>query len=614
MKDSLKNLLGKYPYFFQKHEDSNFYKSQYVTNQRFKDVYQTLFDLVESLHLNKRCLVWKVQNAPYVYTINFVANFPNLKSVTLYKNDVEIYSESFTYEEAEDSFEYSYEGNTLNDGYIGTTPVIPNTPFKIVVETWDEYIISKGFPENDSIQGNVYDHDESLDEIGALNNIPRKEYLIVAPELYPSTEPPYNNRASEDDYHYIKRMLEYNQRIHTDSPILSEIWKLYGINATLTNREEGLIKFFDLEKHPNFKNPDAPGDGWFSGTLNSDGTITPWTPEPWEHQDKFCDYSQYGGLYFFITCSTNIPTRKQIVDLIFSLINGAGKNVEDNNYMFDIYIDDVLVKRNYTDWTYQIYPSQLSEYDETNVRVDCKDSLGKIIGSATIHLRIRGCNDADLYVDITNGSDSYDGKTAETAFKTIQKACNTVLGENDLIAVLEGDYTITTPINVIKSCTIICCGDVVLENTTDNRFFKINIGNQLSIQDMDLVYDDTTNTVEDGTFANNNQTNEIYVIGGSLGLPPYVPPPAEFPDLIKNLTYSNHVISYDQVIIDDYSDLNDVIYDLKYENGAITYKVFELSGDELTPEEWEILQTAVTEIAYNNKKIEYNVVGVIQND
>ena len=68
-KDSLKRLLDMFPYFFNKESTSNFYKSQSVTNNRFQDIYQSLFDVYESFHLQKRCYIWKEQNAAYNYVI-----------------------------------------------------------------------------------------------------------------------------------------------------------------------------------------------------------------------------------------------------------------------------------------------------------------------------------------------------------------------------------------------------------------------------------------------------------------------------------------------------------------------------------------------------------------
>ena len=72
MKDSLKNLMNLFPWFFDKSETSNFYKSQDVTNRRFQELSNDLFKIYESFHLNKRVLIWKDQVESYVYTINFV--------------------------------------------------------------------------------------------------------------------------------------------------------------------------------------------------------------------------------------------------------------------------------------------------------------------------------------------------------------------------------------------------------------------------------------------------------------------------------------------------------------------------------------------------------------
>lgn len=514
MKDSLKKLLASFPYFFDKNPSSNFYKSQNVTNNMLQGVYQSLFDLIQSLSLSKRCLVWKEQTEPYLYVINFVANFENLKNVTLYKNDDEIYGESFSFEDEISSFHYSYEGNTLNDTVSGTVPLIPEDKFSIRVETWDEHIIEKGFPENDTLEKNIFDHDISLDEIGALNNIPRKEYLIVSPELYPRTEPPYNNRASEDDYHYMKRIIEYNQRMHTDSPVILEIWKLYGINATLENREKDLIKFFDLEKHPNFYDPNAPGDGWYSGTLDENtGEIIPWEPKPWEHRDKFCDYNAMLGALLFIDTSTNVPLRNQPVNLIFYLYNSLGEKITDNSYVFDIYLDGELIESNHTEWSYLVPASYLS-VNQSIVKVICKNSYGDIITTSEITLKIRGCADADWFVSPT-GSDSNDGRTAETPFRTIQKALNSVVDNANLITLLEGTYNISSTLNVSNSCTVMSCSDAIINNADSNVFFKITPGKQLGLQNCvlkHLVEFDFENEI----YTNNNENHDAFVIVFSL--------------------------------------------------------------------------------------------------
>ena len=108
---SLKKLLSKFPYFLKKSPDSNFYKSEYVFNEQFKGLYNDLIEVYESFHLNKRLLVWREQSDAYDYSINFVACFPYLKTITCYKNDEVIYTESYEYSDEVDTFIYSYDGS-----------------------------------------------------------------------------------------------------------------------------------------------------------------------------------------------------------------------------------------------------------------------------------------------------------------------------------------------------------------------------------------------------------------------------------------------------------------------------------------------------------------------
>ena len=573
VKHSLRNMIEKYPYFFDKRPISNFYKITKVYNENFELMYNDLFKTYESFHLNKRLTIWKEQTVPYDYKIHFLTSFPSLKTVKVFKNNKLIYKEEYTEEENKDNFYYIYDvkysknnalklyayqctscgriyfdyelpvtcecgeakyvpiepymctecgeiyfssnnltdctinnhtdsleevsiykyrkcgevyfgvnppdecskcyedenntihtklgnttiGNTLNandtyviddnsvdyteygdynlkvivkdsndnylpnvfvnltlennsyDGYTnengvviipnlisGTynmditcegykdytttlnipdcisscevTPIIidkyeeqsvcdtpydyvlpqiPDDEFIMVVETYDEYELVKGFPENDytfveynrllkesKIAPNVFDHDYSLDMIGVLNNIPRKEYRVIDNDSdYPYTEPPFNNRTTEDDYHYIKRMIEYNLRLwcmkeefyNTEeydsrefiewfNPVTLELWKIYGIDSQLINRERYLLKVFDENKHP------------FDEVTE---LVKCWTPEPWEHKDKFCDGSSTYGEYLFVNSSTVRPIRNENVDFNFIILNSLGEPVEE---------------------------------------------------------------------------------------------------------------------------------------------------------------------------------------------------------------------------------------------------------------------------------------------
>lgn len=588
MRDSLKKLMSMFPWFFDKSETSNFYKSQDVTNRRFQELDNDLFKIHESFHLNKRFLVWREQDEPHNYVINFVANFDKLKSVTIYKKNTRniesvIYTESFAYEDDVSTFEYSYSHSTLYDSYPESV-VIPPDSFRIIAETWDEHILEKGYPENDIIQGNVFDHDRSLDIIGESNDIPRKEYLTgLSPDLYPATEPPYNNQKTEDDYHYMKRMIQYAEKIHTTPAPVLELWKMYGIEARMENREKLLLKLFDENKH----------DG------------LDWTPMPWEHKDTFCKYSQIEGIYFMVQYSTNTPTRYQTIKLDFLLVNSYGDNIADDTYFFDIYINGLIHKMDLNQLYYYLSASLLPRDKISVIRVDCKDASGKLVGTVEFNVKIIGCDDSTFFVS-TTGSDSNDGLTRATAFRTLQKACNSLQTDNGLIGVLAGNYTITDKVAVPHSVMILGCGTVVVENTTDNRFFRLAPAKTLELQDIRLKYDDDTHVVTQGIWVNNNDVEPINVITHDIDEYHYI----ITSPLIKNLAYTNGVITYETITIGELSDLDGVIYDLNFDNHQITYKEFTYTSDDLTPTEIEQLRNAVTSLTYDeNKNIKYTVLG-----
>lgn len=730
MRHSLKKLLAKFPFFLNKEEGSNFYNSQFVTNERFKDIYQSMFDVVESFRLDKRCFIFREQEMDYKYTIHFFVNFPNLKNVTCYKNDEVIYREQYDYEDFADCFEYSYNHNTQNDmkrlfydnavsenhrndwvvdgdglfiyeengtifqiihrdehgeiisgepssyianyvaidkvtiefdilgietinnvsiyykganvplqdyindlephhiklmcendilnayvdeDWIGdyeTTDsteckfilnnsiikfrnfkiltqcmdIIPEDEFIMRVETYDEIIVEKGYPENDELQGNIFDHDVSLDEIGALNNIPRREYLPdITPDLYPTTEPPYNNRLTEDDYHYMRRMIEYAKRLHEYPAPVLELWKLYGIESRMENRERLLLKVFDENRHDDLE----------------------WVPNAWEHKDKFCRYSQIEGIYFFVNYSTNTPTRIQMIDMAFVLVNSYGDNIADDTYTFDVYIDNELYEEDINSLSYSLPASVLPQGQICIIKVDCRDATGKVVGSVEFNVKVRTCDDSDFFVS-TTGSDSNDGKTRATAFRTLQKACNSLQSDNSMIGVLSGEYTITNRVNVSHSCLIMGCGNVIIENTVEPFYFTLAHSKELELQSLKLKYNQDIHMITIDKWINNNITRPMQVIVREIDEYHYNIRSL----LIKNLVFENEEISYETVRVgDDLSKLDGVIYDLEYSNGEIKYKEFEYVDDNLSPTDVDNLRNAITSLTYDNGKIKYTVLG-----
>ena len=492
MKDSLKTLLNQYPYFFNKSSTSNFFKSQSVTNERFRDVYQSIFEVVESFHLNKRCLIWKDQVVAFEYTMNFIVNCPNLKYVKVYKNDELLYMESYNYEDSVSSFIYAHEDTTLDDNENGE--IIPTDTYKLSAETYDEIILEKGFPENDTILHDIYDHDVSLDEFGAFLDVPRKEYILVSDELLSATEPPYNNRLSEDDYHYMNRMLNYALLYHTTPLPILELWKLWGITATMENREKYLLKMFDERLYDYDEETGLVGD---------------WIPKPWEHKDTFCQNDIDLGEYFFVRPSTNVPVRKSDVILNWVFMNNLAE-ILSNDYLVDIYQEDgALIFENLTGSSQKLKHNLFTE-NVNKFKVVGKTENGKIIGMETVTIMVRGCATANWYVS-PNGDDNNNGKSVNTPFQTIQKAVSQVRGDRNIISLLNGDYTIIAPIKLHNSCNIIGCTSASIENTVNNKFFEIPAGKTLILNDLSLIRSNSSYSIEDMQVLNNNEVASIFV-------------------------------------------------------------------------------------------------------
>ena len=512
MKRSMQSLIKMFPHFFDKSETSNFFKSQSVTNNLLKGIFQSISDVSDSLRLRKRCCIWKEQSVPYDYVINFVVNYPQLKSVKCYKNDTLLYMEEYLEEDNVNSFIYSYdssEENTIVDENIEDNeeenevedseieiPIIPDDTFKIIAEAYDEIIIEKGFPENDELIGDIYDHDISLDEIGALNGIQRKTYKVT--DDYEHTEPPYNNRLSEDDYHYMNRIIEYNLKIHnTPLPVL-EIWKEYGIFSDMINREEYLLKMFDEHMHPYDEETGLVGD---------------WTPMPWEHKDKLCELTSDNGRFFFVSANTLIPVKNQNVIFNFQFLNSLAEKLT-GDYSVTITLlgdeEDTVLVENYTGEQYTVTSDLISD-DAPNVFKFEAYEGPTIFETETLEVTVRGCNTGNWYVS-TSGNDNNTGKI-DDPFATLDKALSMVNGEENLIVLTSGTHSTDHIYNVPYTCTILGCGNPTINNSVGLKFFRVYQNQSLNLQDITLTHDTSSTLVSNSNWINNNKnTNQLYVV------------------------------------------------------------------------------------------------------
>lgn len=444
--------------------------------------------------------------------------------------------------------------------------IIPDDKFMIKINTYDEYTIVKGFPENDDLildsKGNhvpdVYDHDISLDELGVLSNIPRKRYKIVDDEsLLPYTEPPFNNRLSEDDYHYMNRILEYNLRLWWMNPVSLELWKIYGIESELINRERYLLKVFDENKHP------------FD---EESGLVKCWTPLPWEHKDRFCDGTKMDKLYFFAVPDNTNPIVNESVNVSFRVINSFGESVDTGFYvkLFKVthdgeevpvytlnggkfYGEDIRItanwfdKINVDDFNSYYNTFRFYAYDLNDIPLNVDDNGDAI--PVDIVIIVRDYFNSDIHVDnqaykdygvgIEEYDNNYANGSSKFPFLKLSDAVNHTTGNNNIIGVnlrdiSDAKYIIGDEPLLINTDTKIV-GNIlenegvsyvprIVNRNFDKSFFKLIGGKNvnLTLSNLCLIRGSLKSFIDIDSWNNQNKGLENYenviIHGGALNL------------------------------------------------------------------------------------------------
>lgn len=517
---SFDKLLDRFPYFLNKNKDSNFSKSETVFNEEFKRIYNTLYDAYLASKLDKHILLWKVQEAPFEYDMCFHVSLPDLKSVTVTRHYMEMViqevmgddgtvQEMETFEEKhEDIYTETYEYNEHINRFeylesMTSETVIPTDKYTISVETWNEYTAVKGFPENSTIQGNEYDHDISLDYFGNILKFPRRTYNIVEPGDYPNTVPAYDNQQTEDDYHYLQRLLYYTSHLQdTPLPVL-EIFKLFSItDAQLLNRSRLICRMTDTSKHME------------NGVYNRG-----WIPQRWEHKDGWCE-GLSDDLFLFANVNNNNLFEGQKFNFTFKILNSKGEEVYNNNtyntisetiieesekpYIIVPYKNNKLFQEGLflnSNETWSLKTEDINNMDSTfifkcfkTIEDAQKDTTPDIIihendlTSEEIYITVKGCNSADWYVDAENGNDTNNGNSKTTAFKTLKQALSHVEGEKNIISLLNGTYNLT-PENITENTTITSCPEYnPIITCSDPTFFRVYQNASLTLKNIRLNY------------------------------------------------------------------------------------------------------------------------------
>lgn len=517
---SFESLLSKFPYFLNKNWDSNFSKSERVFNSEFKKVYNNLYDVYLASKLRKHVLIWKEQNSGYNYDMYFAVSFPNLKSVCITEHYMElvsqevvlddgsikinesmqeiskdIYTETFNYDDFVNHFEYLHSNTSQT--------IIPTEKYTITIETWDEYTTTKGFPENPIIVGDEYDHDYSLDAFGEYFRCPRRTYKEVKTSQYPDTIPAYDNQVTEDDYHYMQRLLYYATHLNdTPLPVL-EIFKLFSItDAQLLNRSRLICRMTDTSKHME------------NGVYNRG-----WIPQRWEHKDRWCE-GLSDDLFLFANVNNNNLLEGQKFNFTFKILNSKGEEVYNNNtyntisetiieesekpYIIVPYKNNKLFQEGLflnSNETWSLKTEDINNTDSTfifkcfkTIEDAQKDTTPDLIihendlTSEEIYITVKGCNSADWYVDAENGNDTNNGNSKTTAFKTLKQALSHVEGEKNIISLLNGTYNIL-PENITENTTITSCQEYnPIITCSDPTFFRVYQNASLTLKNIRLNY------------------------------------------------------------------------------------------------------------------------------
>lgn len=207
----------------------------------------------------------KYPNISNFIVVNFL---PTPSQNTL--NNIYIIKEDGVYNAYETVYDEDTDVYSLNLG-------LKNVDFETITKASPDRVYKKRYSGYDTIIGDCFEHDYSLDKIGYLYSVPRYRFYTVPEETeyyYSRTYPPYNDRLTEDDYHYMKRIQRYIQQYNqTYFPVL-EFWKYYYTDSELVNRKVHLGVQDRTYLRTNLYNCDDVAEVMVDEVFDDDETIT----------------------------------------------------------------------------------------------------------------------------------------------------------------------------------------------------------------------------------------------------------------------------------------------------------------------------------------------------
>ena len=250
-------------------------------------------DNILDYRYNETFLSINIEEISYTKYLTFRVHKDKIRQIQIYRNDEPFFKQEFDYDRiaksSSTSFSYTYfDTPNTNENTYGQDDFIyhyeiedddTNNIRKYFVGSTDEYVYRLPLDDSDFVDGvlkdiydlevttfekryhcrreydkvyskrycgydeqlnDCFDHDYSLDMIGRLLNVHRFRFYRVFDdtEYYLSrTYPTFYNRATEDDYHYMKRIQFYISNYnHIVFPVL-EFWKYYHTMATIKSRK-----------------------------------------------------------------------------------------------------------------------------------------------------------------------------------------------------------------------------------------------------------------------------------------------------------------------------------------------------------------------------------------
>lgn len=211
-------------------DGENIRKHADIVEEQDLKLYNKISLLSRAFEIKRPILIEKIQttNKEATITIHLNIGVP-IRSVTTEGLDEEIFEE---YTEEELVTETVLSTSVYSEDVI----VVPR--FVVRVETYDDLVFVKGYPENDYIENNEYDHDVFLSNIGTLLNIPRRQYKEYNVSDVASAIPEYMGKevvddvvqeCSEDDYYYYCRLREFLDNLRSEELMSLMIKAQYSV-------------------------------------------------------------------------------------------------------------------------------------------------------------------------------------------------------------------------------------------------------------------------------------------------------------------------------------------------------------------------------------------------